>query len=90
MGKHFLELFSDPRYKHTQEQIQLTHKMCNTVYCWFGENKFTNKIELDDLMINMFMFYRQIEHKLPIQMERSQTPIGYLAFRRTRQRYQCR
>ena len=58
-----MELFGDPRCKHTQEQIQLTHKMCNTLYCWFGEDKFTKQHELDGLMLSMFMFYRQIEHK---------------------------
>ena len=78
VGKHFLELFSDQDINIPQEQIQLTHKMCNTVYCWFGENKFTNKIELDDLMINMFMFYRQIEHKLPYKWKDPKLAIGYL------------
>jgi len=37
-----------------------------------------NKIELDDLMINMFMFYRQIEHKLPYKWKDPKLAIGYL------------
>lgn len=78
VGKHFMELFGDQDVNIPQEQIQLTHKMCNTLYCWFGEDKFTNQHELDGLMLSMFMFYRQIEHKLPYKWKDPKLAIGYL------------
>ena len=78
VGKHFMELFGDQDVNIPQEQIQLTHKMCNTLYCWFGEDKFTNQHDLDGLMLSMFMFYRQIEHKLPYKWKDPKLAIGYL------------
>ena len=78
VGKHFMELFGDLDTTIPDEQIQLTNKMCNTVYCWFGEDKFTNQHDLDALMLSMFMFYRQIEHKLPYNWKDPRLAIGYL------------
>ena len=78
VGKHFLELFGDNDVNIPQDQIQLTHKMCNTVYCWLGEDKFTNQHELDNLMLSMFMFYRQIAHKIPFDWRDPRLAIGYL------------
>tara|TARA_Y100000361_G_C11153340_1_gene342575 strand:+ start:1317 stop:2108 length:792 start_codon:yes stop_codon:yes gene_type:complete len=78
VGKHFMELFGDLDTAIPDEQIQLTNKMCNTVYCWFGEDKFTNQHDLDALMLQMFMFYRQIEHKLPYKWKDPKLAIGYL------------
>lgn len=78
VGKHFMELFGDNDVHIPEEQIQLTHKMCNTLYCWLGEDKFTNQHELDNLMLSMFMFYRQIEHKLPYRWKDPKLAIGYL------------
>lgn len=78
VGKHFLELFGDNDVHIPEEQIQLTHKMCNTVYCWLGEDKFTNQHELDNLMLSMFLFYRQIAHKIPFNWKDPRLAIGYL------------
>ena len=78
VGKHFLELFGDNDINIPQEQIQLTHKMCNTVYCWLGEDKFSNQHDLDNLMLSMFMFYRQIQHKIPYAWKDPKLAIGYL------------
>lgn len=78
VGKHFLELFGDNDVNIPVEQIQLTHKMCNTVYCWLGEDKYTNQHDLDNLMISMYMFYRQVQHKIPYQWKDPKLAIGYL------------
>ena len=76
VGKHFLELFGDRDIDIPAEQIQLTNKMCNTVYCWLGDDKFTNQHDLDNLMISMFMFYRDIQHKIPFEWRDPRLAIG--------------
>lgn len=78
VGKHFLELFGDNDINIPPEQIQLTNKMCNTVYCWLDDDKFSNQHELENLMLSMFMFYREISHKLPYQWKDPRLAIGYL------------
>ena len=78
VGKHFMELFGDNDVNIPEDQIQLTHKMCNTLYAWFGDNKFTSKVDLDNLLMMMFMFYRQVEHKIPYAWKDPKLAIGYL------------
>ena len=78
VGKHFLELFGDNDVNIPQDQIQLTHKMCNTLYAWFGEDKFATQLDLDNLYMMMFMFYKQVEHKIPYDWKDPRLAIGYL------------
>ena len=78
VGKHFMELFGDNDINIPAEQIQLTSKMCNTVYCWLGEDRYTNQHEMDNLMLSMFMFYRQIQHKISYKWKDPKLAIGYL------------
>lgn len=78
VGKHFLELFADNDVHIPNDQIQFTTKMSNTVYCWLDNDKYTTQFELDDLMMMMFMFYRQIQNKIPYQWKDPRLTIGYL------------
>jgi hypothetical protein len=74
VGKHFMELWLDNDIEVPADQIQLTSKMANGVYCWLG----------DDIPCgntgwrNMFRFYNKISHKLPAQWGDPKLTIGFL------------
>ena len=78
VGKHLLEVFADNDVNVPADHLICTNVMRNTLCGWFGEDRFTTTIEQENLMMSLFMFYRQIMHKIPYQWKDPKLAIGYL------------
>jgi len=78
VGKHLLEVFADNDVNVPEDHLICTNVMRNTLCGWFGEDQFTTTVEQENLMMTLFMFYRQIMHKVPYQWKDPKLAIGYL------------
>lgn len=78
VGKHLLEVFVDNDINVPADHLICTNVMRNTVCGWFGDDRFVTPEEQNELMIGLFMFYRQIMHKVPYSWKDPRLAIGYL------------
>ena len=78
VGKHLLEVFVDNDVNVPDDHLICTNKMRNTLCGWFGDDQFVTPEEQNNLMMTLFMFYRQIMHKVPYKWKDPRLAIGYL------------